>query len=169
MIAEDIGKMPDQNAAHALSRVPGFYAHLDAPNFGSGQAPDPGYTVQNGTLTSATFTGVPGIAYGIYDQISRPQESADPAFVNLDGNDPSALTCGWIFGAQDVNTIDQEAWAKLEAIRLDAPRTAAGHDAATVLPTAAMPRRTGVHSLCLRFTQRSLEPLWAIDWVQLAP
>jgi iron complex outermembrane receptor protein len=171
----------------------GFYANLDAPNynrnylmwsthfvnFGSGQAPNPGYVVQDGTLTSATFTGVPGTAYGIYDQISRPDESSDSTFINLDGTfiltdhfhldgqvgwseghgktptqnvaetepgvgagatytlngtsrppdwslpgvnysqpfppgDPSALTFGWIFGAQDVNTIDRETWAKLD-------------------------------------------------------
>jgi len=172
----------------------GFYANLDAPNynrnylmwsthfvnFGAGQAPNPGYVVQDGTLTSATFTGVPGTAYGIYDQISRPDESADSAFVNLDGTfvltdhlrldaqlgwseghgktptqnvaetepgvgagatytlnglsrppdwslpgvnysqpfppgDPSALTFGWIFGGEDIDTIDKETWAKLDA------------------------------------------------------
>jgi iron complex outermembrane receptor protein len=82
----------------------GFYSKLDAPNynrnyllwnthyinFGQGQAPDPGYTVSNGTLTNAHFTGVttpaPGTLYGIYDQISRPDESADSSFINLDGN-----------------------------------------------------------------------------------
>jgi iron complex outermembrane receptor protein len=77
----------------------GFYSDLDAPNynrnyllwdthyinFGAGQAPDPGYTVVNNTLTNAHFTGVPGTLYGIYDQISRPDERADSAFINLDG------------------------------------------------------------------------------------
>src|SRR5271168_2233648 len=51
---------------------------------GAGQAPDPGYVVQNNTLTSANFTGVPGTQYGIYDQISRPDEGATSNFVNLD-------------------------------------------------------------------------------------
>jgi iron complex outermembrane recepter protein len=53
-------------------------------NFGAGQAPDPGYVVQGNTLTKASFTGVPGTLYGVYDQISRPDESATANFVNLD-------------------------------------------------------------------------------------
>lgn len=53
-------------------------------NFGAGQAPDPGYTVQNNTLVQANFSPVAGTAYGIYDQISRPDESATASFVNLD-------------------------------------------------------------------------------------
>ena len=51
---------------------------------GSGQAPNPGYVVQNNTLTSATFAPVAGTAYGVYDQISRPDEQATANFVNLD-------------------------------------------------------------------------------------
>jgi iron complex outermembrane receptor protein len=63
-------------------------------NSGQGQAPDPGYTVQGNTLTKANFapvlttdpkTGLPnGTFYGVYDQISRPDESATANFVNLD-------------------------------------------------------------------------------------
>jgi iron complex outermembrane recepter protein len=53
-------------------------------NFGAGQGPDPGYTVQNNTLTSANFSAVPGTFYGVYDQISRPDEVATANFVNLD-------------------------------------------------------------------------------------
>jgi iron complex outermembrane recepter protein len=78
----------------------GFYSKLDGPNFnrnyllwnthfinfGAGQGPDPGYVVTNGTLTQANFTGAAGTNYGIYDQISRPDESADSNFINLDGN-----------------------------------------------------------------------------------
>ena len=52
---------------------------------GTGQAPDAGYVVHNGTLVSANFTAVPGTQYGIYDQISRPDESSQTRFVNLDG------------------------------------------------------------------------------------
>jgi iron complex outermembrane receptor protein len=51
---------------------------------GQGQAPDPGYVVQNNTLVQANFSPVAGTAYGIYDQISRPDESATANFVNLD-------------------------------------------------------------------------------------
>lgn len=51
---------------------------------GTGQAPDPGYVVQNNTLTSANFSPVAGTFYGVYDQISRPDEVATANFVNLD-------------------------------------------------------------------------------------
>jgi iron complex outermembrane receptor protein len=51
---------------------------------GAGQAPDPGYVVQNNTLTSANFSPVAGTFYGVYDQISRPDEVATANFVNLD-------------------------------------------------------------------------------------
>ena len=81
----------------------------------------------------------------------------------------------------------------IEAIRLRAPRTpagelevradgcegeplavlplapAAGNDAVTVLPDAALPTTEGTHTLCFTFTQRTLDPMWAIDWVQLSP
>src|SRR6202045_891824 len=63
-------------------------------NSGAGQSPDPGYVVQNNTLTKANFTGVTtfdpitgkpnGTFYGVYDQISRPDETATANFVNLD-------------------------------------------------------------------------------------
>jgi len=46
---------------------------------------------------------------------------------------------------------------------------AAGNDAVTELPTVALPAPSGTHSLCFTFTQRTLDPLWAIDWVQLSP
>ncbi|MBV9697881.1 MAG: TonB-dependent receptor, partial [Gammaproteobacteria bacterium] len=181
----------------------GFYSKLEAPNFNrnyllwnthyinfgagdgaTGAVPglglQPGYTIVNNTLTNATFSGIKGGLYGVYDQISRPDESADSGFVNLDGNfvlsqqlkldaqvgasrghgksptqnvsetnpgadsggfwnlhgttygpnfglpgvnytqpfpsgNPAALTFGWIFGAQNVDTEDKESWAKLDA------------------------------------------------------
>ncbi|HEX4388998.1 MAG TPA: TonB-dependent receptor, partial [Steroidobacteraceae bacterium] len=51
---------------------------------GNGQAPNPGYIVQNNTLVSATFAPVAGKPYGVYDQISRPNEVAQTNFGNLD-------------------------------------------------------------------------------------
>ena len=76
----------------------GFVSKLDAANYnrnylewlthfvalGAGQAPAPGYTVRNNTLVSANFLPVNGTAYGIYDQISRPDESASSNFVTLE-------------------------------------------------------------------------------------
>jgi iron complex outermembrane receptor protein len=53
-------------------------------NAGAGQAPLPGYTIAGNTLTSASFAPVAGTDYGVYDQISRPDEEATANFVNLD-------------------------------------------------------------------------------------
>lgn len=76
----------------------GFYSKLTATNLndnylmwvqngffhdGNGQVPS-SYAVQNGTLTSATWAPVAGTFYGVYDQISRPDESATTNFGNLD-------------------------------------------------------------------------------------
>jgi hexosaminidase len=44
---------------------------------------------------------------------------------------------------------------------------AVGKDAITELPAVRLPRTPGRHDLCLRFTQRALDPMWALDWVQL--
>ncbi len=95
----------------------GFVSKLDADNYnrnylewlthfvakGAGQGPDPGYVVKNGTLTSATFSPVPGTLYGVYDQISRPDESASSNFVNLDGSwrASDALTFSGQFGISE--------------------------------------------------------------------
>ena len=46
---------------------------------------------------------------------------------------------------------------------------AVDNDAVTVLPAALLPPQPGAHTLCLRFTQRTLDPMWALDWVQLSP
>jgi hexosaminidase len=85
-----------------------------------------------------------------------------------------------------------------EAIQLEAPHSAAGelevrldrcdgepiavlplapavdNNAVTVLPAVSLRAASGQppggsHTLCLRFTQHSLDPLWVIDWVQLSP
>jgi len=46
---------------------------------------------------------------------------------------------------------------------------AASSDGVTVLPQVPLPHLAGTHALCLRFTQRKLDPMWALDWIQLAP
>lgn len=56
-----------------------------------------------------------------------------------------------------------------EPIALLPLASAAGHDAVTVLAPVALPHLAGIHALCLRFTQRTLDPLWALDWIRLAP
>jgi iron complex outermembrane receptor protein len=53
---------------------------------GAGQAPLPGFVVRNNTLVSADFAPVPGTLYGVYDQISRPDESGSSSFVTLEGD-----------------------------------------------------------------------------------
>lgn len=80
----------------------GFSSTLDAPNYnrnymmwgthfidkGNGQAPLPGYTVANNngvkTLTGASFAGVPGTTYGVYDQISRPDSGSKVNFFSAE-------------------------------------------------------------------------------------
>ncbi|HEY2809649.1 MAG TPA: TonB-dependent receptor [Steroidobacteraceae bacterium] len=93
----DVQWIPSDSLGFDLSA---FLSNLDAPNYnrnfllwnthyinsGAGQAPDPGYVVTNGTLTKATFTGVPGTFYGVYDQIARPNESESSNYINLDTN-----------------------------------------------------------------------------------
>ena len=92
----DLQFKPNSNLMFDLSA---FDSKLNATNYnrnyllwtthflaqGTGQGPDPGYVVHNGTLTSASFAATPGTQYGIYDQISRPDESSQTRFINLDG------------------------------------------------------------------------------------
>ena len=44
---------------------------------------------------------------------------------------------------------------------------AAGNDAVTELPAVRLPPTPARHNLCFRFTQKTLDPMWALDWVQL--
>jgi len=74
-----------------------FTSKMDAPNYNrnymlwgskitaNGIVPN-SYTIENNTLTAATWLGdgVPTHAYGVYDQISRPDASADSNFLALD-------------------------------------------------------------------------------------
>jgi iron complex outermembrane receptor protein len=84
---------PSDNLTLGLS---GFLSDMDANNynrnfmlwggnFGRAQAPDPGYTVENGVLTSATYTGVAGRDYAVYDMISR-EASAKSNYVTFDAD-----------------------------------------------------------------------------------
>ena len=45
-------------------------------------------------------------------------------------------------------------------------KPAAGSDGVTVLSVRVQPR-AGEHRLCLKFAQHGLDPLWALDWVEL--
>jgi iron complex outermembrane receptor protein len=80
-----------------------FLSELDATNYnrnymfwggnilagGAGQAPDPGYVVRNGTLVQANFSpGAPRApgSYGVYDQISRPDEKATSNYGSLEAS-----------------------------------------------------------------------------------
>jgi hexosaminidase len=46
--------------------------------------------------------------------------------------------------------------------------SAVDNDAVTVVPAVSLPHLTGTHQLCLKFAQHGIDPLWAIDWVQLS-
>ncbi|HET9865605.1 MAG TPA: TonB-dependent receptor [Steroidobacteraceae bacterium] len=74
----------------------GFLSDMDANNynrnfmlwggnFARAQAPEPGYTVENGVLTSATYAGVAGRDYAVYDMISR-EATAKSHYVTFDAD-----------------------------------------------------------------------------------
>ena len=78
----------------------GFLSDMDANNynrnfmlwggnFARAQAPDAGYTVENGVLTSATYTGVAGRDYAVYDMISR-EATAKSNYLTFDADWQSA-------------------------------------------------------------------------------
>jgi iron complex outermembrane receptor protein len=84
---------PSDNLTLGLS---GFMSDMDANNynrnfmlwggnFARAQAPQPGYTVENGVLTSATYAGVAGRDYAVYDMISR-EASAKSSYVTFDAD-----------------------------------------------------------------------------------
>ena len=84
---------PSDNLTLGLS---GFVSDMDANNynrnfmlwggnFGRAQAPDPGYTVENGVLTSATYAGVAGRDYAVYDMISR-EATAKSNYITFDAD-----------------------------------------------------------------------------------
>ena len=54
-----------------------------------------------------------------------------------------------------------------ERIAVMSLQPAVTNEAVTELPATKIAHREGTHDLCLKFTQRSLDPMWALDWVQL--
>jgi hexosaminidase len=44
---------------------------------------------------------------------------------------------------------------------------AAGRDAINELPPLELPPLSGRHDVCLRFARPRLDPLWALDWVEI--
>src|SRR4051794_30076989 len=84
---------PSDNLTLGLS---GFLSDMDANNynrnfmlwgghFDHSQAPQPGYTVENGVLTNATYAGVPGTDYAVYDMIYR-EATAKSNYVTFDAD-----------------------------------------------------------------------------------
>ncbi|MFL6578602.1 MAG: TonB-dependent receptor plug domain-containing protein, partial [Povalibacter sp.] len=74
----------------------GFLSDMDANNynrnfmmwggnFAKSQAPQPGYVVENGVLTNATYAGVPGTNYAVYDMIYR-EATAKSNYVTFDAD-----------------------------------------------------------------------------------
>jgi iron complex outermembrane receptor protein len=74
----------------------GFYSKMEANNynrnfmlwggnFATSQAPQPGYTVKDGVLTNATYAGVPGTNYVVYDMIYR-EASSKTQYYTLDAD-----------------------------------------------------------------------------------
>jgi hexosaminidase len=72
----------------------------------------------------------------------------------------------------DSRTPDGELEIHVDGCETAAVATMALHDAAhdgvTELPSAILPRGSGLHDLCLRFARPRLDPQWALDWVEIA-
>jgi hexosaminidase len=74
----------------------------------------------------------------------------------------------------DARTADGELEIHVDGCETAAVATMALHDAAahdgvvTELPSVNLPRGSGLHDLCLRFARPRLDPLWALDWVEIA-
>jgi hexosaminidase len=43
------------------------------------------------------------------------------------------------------------------------------HAWVTTVPQITLPARPGRHDICLRFTRPQLDPMWALDWVEIRP
>ncbi len=84
---------PSDNLTLGLS---GFLSDMDADNynrnfmlwggsFARNQAPEPGYVVENGVLTNATYAGVDGTSYAVYDMIYR-EATAKSHYITFDAD-----------------------------------------------------------------------------------
>lgn len=84
---------PSDNLTLGLN---GFSSELKANNynrnfmmfgnsFAKSQAPDPGYVIKDGVLTNATYKGVPGTDYAVYDMIYR-ESKAKSSYVTFDAD-----------------------------------------------------------------------------------
>lgn len=84
---------PSDNLTLGLS---GFLSDMDADNynrnfmlwggsFARSQAPEPGYVVEDGVLKQATYAGVPGTNYAVYDMIYR-EASAKTHYITFDAD-----------------------------------------------------------------------------------
>ncbi len=60
--------------------------------------------------------------------------------------------------------IDSCAGEPIAIIPLEAAAAVAG---VSVLPPARMPALAGRHDLCLRFARPAIDPIWAIQWIEL--
>lgn len=97
---------PADNLSFGLN---GFTSKLDANNynrnfmmwggnFARANAPDAGYTVTDGVLTKATYSGKPGTNYAVYDMIYR-EASAKTSYVTFDTDWQISDTLGMKFQA----------------------------------------------------------------------
>jgi len=84
---------PSDNLTLGLS---GFLSDMEADNynrnfmlwggnFARAQAPNAGYTIENGVLTSATYAGVAGRDYAVYDMIYR-EATAKSNYITFDAD-----------------------------------------------------------------------------------
>jgi hexosaminidase len=44
---------------------------------------------------------------------------------------------------------------------------AATRNGVTTLPAQPLPRFSGRHDLCLKFARPRLDPIWALDWIEI--
>ena len=106
-------------------------------------------------------------------------QAADMSHVSAIGAAVGQLPFNFQLGA-DIHSIElnppQTPSGELE-VRLDGCngeriavlplQPAIANNAVTELAAAKIAPREGTHDLCLKFTQRSLDPMWVLDWVRL--